>query len=76
MRVALIEACDPDWHFKRFSYPLGLGYLASYVRKNLPGVEVAVVEEIEQVLKLQPDLVGISSYSLNYGIAKKMGPPD
>ncbi len=73
MRVALIEACNPDWYFKRFSYPLGLGYLASYLKKNLPGVEVVVSEDIRQVINLEPDLVGISSYSLNYGIAKAWG---
>lgn len=69
MRIGLIEACDPDWQFKRFSYPLQLGYLASYLKSNNHNLEVTVSEELEEIFNAKPDIVGISSYSLNYDIA-------
>lgn len=77
MRIGLIEACDPDWGFKRFSYPLQLGYLASYIKKIEDGsktgvftkTDILIAEEIDEILKAKPDLVGISSYSINYDIA-------
>ncbi|MCE1247975.1 MAG: B12-binding domain-containing radical SAM protein [Firmicutes bacterium] len=69
MRIALIEACNPDWQFKRFSYPLQLGYLASYLKKNNKIEDIIIAEELEEVFAAKPELVGISSYSLNYDIA-------
>ncbi|MCD4782558.1 MAG: B12-binding domain-containing radical SAM protein [Candidatus Eremiobacteraeota bacterium] len=76
MKIGLIEACDPDWQFKRFSYPLQLGYLASYLKKYDEGengsesrIEIIITEEIDEIINAQPDLVGISSYSINYDIA-------
>ena len=77
MRIGLIEACDPDWQFKRFSYPLQLGYLSSYIKKmesaNKSGskgqTDVLIAEDLEEILKAKPDVVGISSYSINYDIA-------
>ncbi len=77
MRIGLIEACDPDWGFKRFSYPLQLGYLASYIRKieedrktpSFTKTDILIAEEIDEILKAKPDMVGISSYSINYDIA-------
>jgi len=74
MKIGLIEACDPDWQFKRFSYPLQLGYLASYIKKYEnskaeSGIEVIIAEEIDEIMEDPPDLVGISSYSMNYDIA-------
>lgn len=72
MKIALIEACDPDWQFKRFSYPLQLGYLSSYTAKYHEEHEVVVLDTVEEILKVEPEIVGISSYSMNYGIAKDM----
>jgi radical SAM superfamily enzyme YgiQ (UPF0313 family) len=72
MRIGLIEACDPDWQYKRFSYPLQLGYLASYLQKHSPPMEVALAEEESELYALKPDVVGISSYSMNYGLARDM----
>lgn len=77
MRIGLIEACDPDWGFKRFSYPLQLGYLASYIKKMeddrktavFTKTDILIAEEIDEILKAKPDIVGISSYSINYNIA-------
>lgn len=66
MRIALIEACDTKWLFRRFSYPLQLGYLASYILQRNPRWEVIVAEDLNEILRIRPDIVGISSYSINY----------
>jgi radical SAM superfamily enzyme YgiQ (UPF0313 family) len=69
MRIVLLEACNPDWQFKRFSYPLQLGYLASYLKKNNKIEDILIAEELAEVFAAKPDIVGISSYSLNYDLA-------
>lgn len=68
MKVALYEAVDRKSVSYLF-YPLGLGYLAAFLRNNLPGVEVRVFKSLEDLLHYQPDLTGISCMSPNYNIA-------
>lgn len=73
MRIALIEACDPKWQFRRFSYPLQLGYLSSYLRKKNPNWEVVIADNPDEILSIKPDIIGISAYSINYDLAKSQG---
>jgi radical SAM superfamily enzyme YgiQ (UPF0313 family) len=44
---------------------LGLGYLASYLKKNLPGIELSLSfakdDLISDIQKIKPDIVGFSS---------------
>lgn len=82
MKIGLIEATLPQ-KMSHIFYPLGQGYIASYVRKHLPGVEVRIFRSIEKLLDFEPDLVGISCMSSNYEeavnlsalIREKLGAP-
>jgi len=69
MVVGLILATRLDAGYSHSFGPLGLGYLAASVRKQLPGVKVVMKEELEDLLAIKPDLIGISAQSENYAIA-------
>ena len=74
-RILLINAIDSNVEVERRYPGLGLAYLVSSVRKELPEANIefrisdsAVIEEIDSY---SPNLVGISSVSQNFNIAKK-----
>ena len=48
---------DKDWN--QFP-PLGLGYLASYAKKNVGNVEFQIERDIDILIAAKPDIVGIS----------------
>jgi len=62
--------------------PLGLAYLAAYLRKNCDFVNVTILDQIDekeilkQLKKINPDLIGLNAVSLNFlkvkGIAEKI----
>ena len=79
MKILFVSAINPHVEIE-VRYPqLGLGYLASYIRKKLGNNthEVKVINnKVETVLKIfKPDIVGISCLSPNYSIAKLKGMP-
>jgi len=49
--------------------PLGLGYLASYVRARLPEIDVRFPKTFGELAEFQPDLVGISCATTGYPLA-------
>ena len=55
---------------------LGLGYLASYLKKNYKGdsgdIDIKIIDKDykKTIMEFSPDVVGISSISKNYDIAK------
>ncbi len=72
-RVMFVNAVDPTREGEVYLPPLGLGYLASYLRKefgsdsiNFKIVNRNVEREIES---FKPDLVGITSQTQNYARA-------
>jgi len=67
--VGLILASRPDNNYANQFPPLGLGYIAASVRKELPGVRVVLREELSDLLEEKPDLVGISAQSETYAVA-------
>jgi len=54
--------------------PLGLGYLASYVRQNLSDVETRIVtsDPEKAIAEFRPDVLGISSVSQNFNKAREL----
>lgn len=75
MKILLISAINTHVEIE-IRYPqLGLGYLVSYARKSLGAGshEFEIINtDIEETLdSFRPDLVGISCFSPNYGIAKR-----
>jgi len=74
MRLLLINAITSSYTIENIYPPLGLGYIASYLREYLPNINIKIIEgNVEETLvEFSPDLVGISSVSQNYGIALKI----
>ncbi|MFP4497041.1 MAG: B12-binding domain-containing radical SAM protein [Vulcanimicrobiota bacterium] len=70
MRIALLESSFKNQLGFKF-YPMGLGYLASYIRKHISGIEIRVCENLEQVMNYKPDMVGLSVLSSNFPAAEK-----
>jgi len=74
MKILLISAINPHVEIETRYPQLGLGYLVSYVRKELghDAHQFKVINNgVEETLDaFKPDLVGISCLSPNYGIAK------
>jgi radical SAM superfamily enzyme YgiQ (UPF0313 family) len=56
--------------------PLPIAYLCSYIRKYAPEIEIKAIdhakEPIREILKLNPDVVGISSMSLPFYKAREI----
>lgn len=75
MRLLFINALNRTRSIES-SYPhLGFGYIAAYLDKHLScPCEVKVIDDnIEDTMrKFQPDIVGVSSVSQNFTIAKKI----
>lgn len=75
VRILLINAINPYIEVERRYPGLGLAYIASSMRKNLPDVKIDFCiadKDIYSVAKkFCPDLVGISSVSQNFNIAKQ-----
>lgn len=71
MKLLLVDAIgDSELHT---ALPhLGLAYIAAYLRERMT-IEIKIVskEVVETVHEFKPDVVGISSVSENYNIAKK-----
>jgi radical SAM superfamily enzyme YgiQ (UPF0313 family) len=70
MKIALYEAADEEREGRLF-YPLGLGYLASYLREKIPSLEVVIFKNIDSLLAYSPDLAGVSAVSPDYNRAVK-----
>jgi radical SAM superfamily enzyme YgiQ (UPF0313 family) len=75
MKLLFINALNRTRNIES-SYPhLGFGYIAAYLDKHLScPCEVKVIDDnIENTMrKFQPDIVGVSSVSQNFTIAKKI----
>lgn len=51
--------------------PLGLGYLASFARKNVPGVEIFIERDLQRLIDARPDLVGLTFVTFNANYAAR-----
>jgi len=71
-KVALMVALNKESLIQRHHPPLGLGYLASYLRSKLPDVDVRFFLTPDEAATFEPDLIGISSVTQNIPIAVEM----
>jgi anaerobic magnesium-protoporphyrin IX monomethyl ester cyclase len=71
----MISAVDPHRPYQLLYAPLGLGYIAAYVRQHMPSVEMKIVDsDVDRALQqFGPDIVGITSVSQNFGLATGIG---
>lgn len=74
MRVLLVGAVDPTRKLQIRNAPLGLAYIAAYLQERVPGIQVRIRYQgiVEEIVACQPDVLGVSSVSANYGIARSL----
>ncbi|MBL9135321.1 MAG: B12-binding domain-containing radical SAM protein [Verrucomicrobiales bacterium] len=72
LTLGLILATHFDKGYSHTFGPLGLGFLAAAVRRDLPGVRVVMKERLEDLLAERPDIVGISAQTETYGVAIRL----
>jgi anaerobic magnesium-protoporphyrin IX monomethyl ester cyclase len=65
-KIALIQSCNPRIPYQISMPPLGLGYLAALLKRELRGVEITFHRDVEEIVALGPDMVGIGSQSENW----------
>ena len=72
MKIGLAIAVNTDFEDWSYYQPLGLAYIASYLRKYSPHVDEIVVErDIDKLIAHKPDIVGIGCVSYFYGVAQR-----
>jgi radical SAM superfamily enzyme YgiQ (UPF0313 family) len=71
VKVALLEASTLEKE-RHIFYPLGLAYLAGYLKKALPDVEVYISSDYDEFMERGADLAGISATSPAYQIAVQL----
>ena len=64
MKICLLESTREAFHTNL--PPLGLGYLASYLRSQKYPVHIVYEEDPHKILQCKPDLIGISSITRNF----------
>jgi radical SAM superfamily enzyme YgiQ (UPF0313 family) len=71
MKIGFIQAHDPDSFIENEYPPLGIAYMASYLRKY--GFdEVFYAKRLPELLEKKPDIVAISSVSQKFKVACKI----
>jgi len=74
MRVLLVNVIDISSNVESQAPPLGLAYLASFLRWKAPEIEVKIIDRNirECTQQFQPNLVGLSTVSQNWGQAERL----
>ena len=74
-RFLFINAINKTKTVESFLPPLGLGYLASSLRKSFgpDAIKFKIIDDYveKEIKKFKPNIVGITSVSQNYNLAKK-----
>jgi len=74
MKLLLAESVDETRELDLRQPSLGLAYLTAMIRRELPGqveVRAAATGVAQTIRQWRPDVVGISSTSVRYGIARQ-----
>lgn len=71
MKILLVNTVDVENSIEVRFPPLGLAYIASYLRKLFPDIDVKIIfsDLAKEIRDFKPDLLGISSVTQNYGLA-------
>lgn len=69
MKIGFIQAYEPQDRNIRDDPPLGFAFLASYLEKSFNDIEFFYNDDVNELIKEKPDLVGISSYTPYFGNA-------
>jgi anaerobic magnesium-protoporphyrin IX monomethyl ester cyclase len=71
MHIGLISAIRFEEASQRAIPTIGLYYLLAYVEKYEPDVKVSVYRTPDEILAAKPDMVGISSVTENFNVARE-----
>ena len=75
MKILLADIINLDEHIQIKYHPLGLGYLVSYLRKEIKeplDIKVVTSRIKEEIDNFKPNIVGLSCVSEHYNEAKKI----
>jgi len=73
-KILFVDVIDRRIHLQR-SYPhLGIGYLVSYLHKNIGNIDVLVINRnhLKQIKSFRPDIIALSSVTQNFTQAKEI----
>jgi len=63
MKIVLFVASLPEDQLQKHQFPLNVGYLAAYLEELIPGIDVKLTADVDEIIREKPDIVGISSVS-------------
>lgn len=72
MVIALLEALGEQRGAGRVFYPLGLSYIAGYLKVFYPDLKIHILENFSELALIKPDIVGISSVSPAFSGATRL----
>lgn len=65
-RIAMIRAANPAIPYQISMPPLGLGYIAAMLKREMRGIELSFHRTPESVLSVDPDMVMVSTATENW----------
>jgi radical SAM superfamily enzyme YgiQ (UPF0313 family) len=72
LRVVLAQMLDRSEPDQIMFAPPGLGHLVSFASSRMDGLEFSYAEDAQEVLREEPDVVGITAVSENFDAACKL----
>lgn len=74
MKLLLVNVLDQNRAIDKYLPNLGLGYLASFLRKRIPSIQIDIIDHdvSDFILRNKPNIVGISVCSPNFGKTYKI----
>ncbi len=66
MKLTLINTHFKDDPYQVSLPPLGLGYIAALLKKEMPDIEVNIAFGIDELLSSDPSIIGVSSATENF----------
>ncbi len=74
VNVLLVQTVNSARNLDANDTPLGLAYLAGYLRVHMKDVSINIISSDEKLdfMKYKPDIVGMTSVSQNFNIAKEL----
>lgn len=70
MKIVFFLASLPEDELEKRQFPLGAGLIGAYLEKHLRDIEVIITANVEDIIKENPDILGISSVSQCFTQAK------
>jgi len=66
MRITFLVLKDYRHAHNQSSGPIGLAYLSAAAKARFPDTHVQIEVDVDQVIKSQPDLIGVSAFTETY----------